>query len=89
MSQQKEFLGDCIGVRLTPRGPSDKHAMVALLVEDDGRWNETHFRVSSHWLDETIEQLQTARRFLDTQTPDIVADAPGFPPNKQFGWRLK
>ena len=61
----KQFLGNHIGVRLTDRGPKDRHQQVTILIEDDGNWiKETIF--SNFWLDEAIEQLNEAKRYFKT-----------------------
>lgn len=67
-----EFKGECIGVRLQERGgPSDPHAEVAMMVEDDGNWF-TKQEFSSYWLDEAIEMLIAAREHLRTNCKPTV-----------------
>ena len=65
----REFLGNCAGVRLVPRGDDDNHICVEILAEDDGTWQQGN-EFSSFWLDELIAQLQAARRYIKTQKPD-------------------
>lgn len=83
------FRGHCIGVKLRPRAAKDPHILLSLEIEDDEAWHEKDFSISSHWLDELIEQLQAARAYCVAQEADIVKAAPGFPPNTQFGWKFK
>ncbi len=67
---KKQFRAECIGVDLTPRAEDiDNHAMVTILIEDDEFWGEK-LTISSHWLDEIIQQLTIARQFLDTMPDD-------------------
>ena len=77
----KTFRGDCMGVKISERGPNDRHLIVTLEVEDDGSWSDEGC-FSSHWLDELIEQLECARSYLKTQTPDINDGV-------QYGWKTK
>ena len=94
MKNIKEFKGECMGVRLSERNSSyyepgmvlgdskdDKHIMVEIMVEDDDNWFVKE-SMSSAWLDELIEQLQMARKFMDTQKPDIYQGT-------QYGWKFK
>lgn len=89
---EKEFLGSCMGVRLVPRGPigslnGDRHVMVQLLVEDDGRWHPKSNPISSHWLDELINQLVEARLWLMENTKrDMVQIGSG--PPQQMGFKF-
>jgi hypothetical protein len=64
-----EFKGECKGVLLKPRGKDDPHVLVSILTEDDEHWSE-HDCFSSYWLDELIDQLQQARRALETFPKD-------------------
>lgn len=77
----KTFRGDCMGVKISERGPGDPHLMFTLEVEDDENWFEKE-TVSSAWIDELIEQLQIAQTYLETQEPDIHN-------NIQYGWKTK
>jgi hypothetical protein len=62
---EPKFLGESVGVRIDPRGDGkkDRHLMVTIMAEDDGNWHDKD-SMSSFWLDETIEVLQEARRWL-------------------------
>jgi hypothetical protein len=78
-----EFRGDCIGVKLEPRGHDDNHIMVRLLIEDDEHWRETNFSVSSYWIDDTLEVLNRVKKHMvQKQLPDMVE-------KRQCGWRFK
>lgn len=81
MENNIEFKGNCKGVRLKKRGADDNHISVQLLTEDDEMWYEGD-SFSSYWIDELIEQLQNAKKFIETQDPDIYN-------NRQFGWKFK
>jgi hypothetical protein len=78
----KEFKGDCMGVRVKERGENDSHLQVTLLVEDDENWFEKQ-TFDSYWIDELIEQLECAKHYLETQTPDIMSN------DEQCGWKTK
>ncbi len=65
-----EFKGNCKGVRLEKRGKNDNHIKVILLTEDDDNWFEGD-SFSSFWIDELIEKLIQAKKFIETQEPDI------------------
>ena len=65
-----EFKGECKGIGLRKRGVNDPHVEVVLLVEDDETWYETG-SFSSCWIDELIEKLQEAKKYLETKEPDI------------------
>ena len=66
----RTFKGGCIGVALSERGKDDPHVMINVLVGDDTNWF-TKACVSSFWLDEMIEMLETAREHLKKhQEPD-------------------
>jgi hypothetical protein len=58
----KEFLGNCIGVRVQERpGTSPSFS---ILIEDDGNWSAVDVVIDTYWLDEMIEQLQAARKYI-------------------------
>lgn len=65
-----EFKGTTKGVKLEKRGINDDHIIVVILVEDDGEWYAKDF-FSSYYIDELIEQLQEAKKYIETQTPDM------------------
>lgn len=75
-----EFKGSCKGVRLEKRGSNDNHIQVVLLTEDDENWFDGE-RFSSYWIDEMIEKLQDAKRYIETQEPDIYN-------GRQYGYRF-
>lgn len=81
MSIQREFKGDCMGVRLVPRGADDRHICFEVMVEDDEVWR-AKMNVSSAWLDELIEVLQNARASMRHHDPDKVD-------GRQYGWRFR
>jgi hypothetical protein len=59
----KKYLGECFGVRLDRRGTHDSQILCTILCEDDGNWVEID-KFDSSWIDEFIEQLQLARRWM-------------------------
>lgn len=66
----KAFKGQCTGVVLENRkdweNPNDPHVCFFLIVEDDGNWFESKTgHTSSYWIDDTIEQLQIARDWMN------------------------
>lgn len=75
-----EFKGQCKGVRLEKRGDGDNHIKVVLLTEDDENWFDGD-SFSSSWIDEMIEKLQEAKRYIETQEPDIYN-------GRQYGYRF-
>lgn len=75
------FRGACMGVSLRRRGPEDPHVVVVLEIEDDDVWHEK-LEVSSHWLDELIEQLRRARDAASSQKADMHN-------GRQYGWRFR
>jgi len=85
----RKILGDCMGVKLSARRDGDPHLCFTIMVENDGEWFE-RMGASSAWLDELIDVLQQARDYCAKHhAPDIAKRAPGFPPNTQFGWKIK
>ena len=79
---EKWFKGSCKGVRLEKRGDNDNHILVVLLTEDDETWYDGD-RFSSSWIDEMIEKLQEAKKYIETQEPDINELG------RQYGWKFK
>jgi len=75
-----EFKGECKGVRLEKRGENDNHIIVKILTEDDESWFESD-KFSSYWIDEMIEKLQEAKKYIESQEPDIYD-------NRQYGYRF-
>lgn len=77
-----EFKGECKGVRLSPRNPSlhDNHIKITLLTGDDETWFEGD-SFSCYWIDELIDKLQEAKKFIETQEPDIYQ-------GKQYGYKF-
>jgi len=59
-----KFLGECMGVELTPRGLNDHHVSIKVSIEDDGHWHE-QMDFSSSWLNELISTLQMAKTFME------------------------
>jgi hypothetical protein len=89
MLNKVEFKGECMGVGLRERGSSngDNHVMIVLMTEDDENWFEKDI-LSSHWLDELINMLQTAKSYMQTNCdPDIYEIAPGN--SRQYGFKFK
>lgn len=78
----KEFKGRCKGVQLKKRGFNDEHIAVQIITEDDGTWHNSGSMFSSYWIDDLIEQLQNAKKFIESQTPDIYE-------GKQYGYKFK
>jgi hypothetical protein len=76
------FLGDCMGVRLVPRGPGDDHICFEILAEDDENWFVKGSMTDSGWIDEMIAMLQAAKRYLKTQQPDMHE-------GRQYGWNFR
>ena len=79
---EKEFKGECKGVRLVPRGANDNHICIEILTEDDGNWFESNQSFSSYWIDDLIEQLTLAKQYMKTQSPHIHE-------GRQYGWKFK
>ena len=65
-----EFKGAQFGVKLTPRGDNDPHVCIQLLGEDDEHWFEIGDPFSSFWIDDLIQQLQNAKKALETMPKD-------------------
>lgn len=82
MSKTLEFKGQCKGVKLTERGVNDNHICLQILTEDDENWFPSENSFSSGWIDELIEQLQIAKKYMETQEPDIHE-------GRQYGWKFK
>jgi len=59
------ILGECVGVKFTPRAAGDSHVMLQLMIEDDEHWHGTNFRISSFWLGDMIDVLQRVQNTLD------------------------
>jgi hypothetical protein len=64
------FLGKCLGVGLRPRGgmglTDDQHVCFHILVEDDGGWfDKAGGGISTYWLPELIQKLNTAQIWLE------------------------
>ncbi len=70
----RKFLGNCMGVEITHRGPGDGHACFKILVEDDGNWLEKA-HMSSFWLDELVEMLHMAHHYMEE---NLEPDAYGY-----------
>jgi hypothetical protein len=79
---EKKFLGEQFGVSLTPRGDKDNHICFTILSEDDGSWFTKDVSASSYWIDDLIEQLQMAKRYMKTQKPDMYD-------GQQLGFKFK
>ena len=75
-----EFKGECRGIALRKRGANDPHIEIVLLVEDDETWYDTG-SFSSYWIDELIEKLQEAKKYIETQEPDIYD-------GRQYGYKF-
>lgn len=82
MANKIEFKGQCKGVILTKRGEHDEHICIQILTEDDENWFASANAFSSGWIDELIEQLQQAKKYLETQEPDLHE-------GRQYGWKFK
>lgn len=79
---EKEFKGECKGVRLRERAPNDNHICVEILTEDDENWFTSDSYFSSVWIDDLITQLQAAKAYVETQEPDMFE-------GRQYGWKFK
>jgi hypothetical protein len=66
MAKQREFKGNCKGVRLVPRGEKDSHICIQILTEDDDTWFPSPDAFSSYWIDDLIQQLKEARNYMKT-----------------------
>ena len=77
-----EFKGELMGVRLVPRGQTDRHISVQMLIEDDEHWHDLGSRFSSSWIGELIEQLQEAKKYMKTQERSMHK-------GKQYGYQFK
>lgn len=83
MKLEKDFKGECKGVRLINRGVNDPHISIEILTEDDENWFvSTTSPFSSGWIDDLIVQLQLAKAYMETQEPDIYE-------GQQYGWKFK
>lgn len=58
------ILGACLGFQLKPRGPSDPHICIALLVEDDENWFVSSNGFSSFWCADLQKLLAQLERWL-------------------------
>lgn len=67
----KTFRWELIWVNLDKRWKDDDHILVWIDTEDDWYWHKSWLIISSSWLDELIEQLQIAKKYMETQEPDI------------------
>lgn len=79
----KAFKGQCTGVVLEKRKDwenlNDPHVYFFMIVEDDGNWFESKTGyASSYWIDDTIEQLQIARDWMNKYCRKI-----------QHGWEFE
>jgi hypothetical protein len=81
--KERNFLGECMGIRLVPRGEKDNHVMLVLMVEDDGNWHEED-SFSSYWLPELMEMLQTAQEYMSLHCKPITDDQ-----GCHAGWEFK
>ena len=79
---EKEFKGRCKGVKLTKRGKDDNHICLQIITEDDDSWFPSDIPFSSSWIDELIQQLQFAKKYIETHEPDIYE-------GRQYGWKFK
>lgn len=59
----KEFKGVCKGVRVVPKKGGFS---VILITEDDENWHDGD-RFDSHWIDELMEKLEEAKKYLKTK----------------------
>ena len=84
MEQKITFKGRCKGVELIKRGINDNHICINILTEDDGNWfvSKSEIGFSSSWIDELIEQLQNAKKYIETQEPDMYE-------GRQYGYKFK
>jgi len=69
----KEFNWECLWVFLENRWEEDNHICVWIQVEDDWYWHKKD-SFSSHWLDELIDSLISARKYIKKQKKDIWND---------------
>jgi hypothetical protein len=76
------FKKECKGVVLERRGEDDNHICVRIVTQDDGSWFSSKESFSSYWIDELIIALQEAKKYIETQEPDIYD-------NRQYGWKFK
>lgn len=79
---EKEFKGICKGVKLTKRDKNDNHICLQILTEDDENWFVSASPFSSFWIDDLIEQLKTAKAYIETQEPDMYE-------GRQYGYKFR
>lgn len=70
------FLGECIGVALTPRGENDNHICIHILGEDDGQWSSGN-DFSSYWMDELKQAVDRAIKWME-ENADKDPDGYGY-----------
>ena len=66
--QKKEITGNLFGVKFVQSDfatPEDQKISFTIMMEDDGQWYETKIsKIDSYWLDDMIETLTKARKYL-------------------------
>lgn len=75
---RRTFLGECLGIGLSNRGPDDNHVMITIRCEDDANWSASSGSFSSFWLPDLQEQLKEALAWLKKNTI-----------KEEYGWRFK
>lgn len=73
------ILGKCLGFQLKPRGASDPHICIALLVEDDGNWFVSSNGFSSFWVDDLRKRMTQLELWLSQHA---IPDKDG------YGWQF-
>jgi hypothetical protein len=67
----ERILGQQFGIEFRKRGLDDSHVCLFLLTEDDEYWHQVGNGFSSFWLDDLINQLTAAKKYMrDNCEPD-------------------
>jgi hypothetical protein len=60
-----EFKGGCCGVRVhAPDKRKASNYLIELMIEDDGYWFVKNYAIDSAWIDDLMEQLKSAKTFI-------------------------
>ena len=62
-----ELKGNQFGVRFKRRGHDDPHICIQIIGEDDEHWFDIGNSFSSFWIQDLIDQLETAKALLDAR----------------------
>jgi len=68
----KTFKGECFGIGLYE---DDGYILFKVIVEDDGNWFESTNGGSGYWLEDLMEEMSAAQRYLALE---CIRDDGGF-----------